>query len=124
MPVLTHHREVHGVADRWCGAHLTLVEARISPLWVANLQHPVFCLWRVDGLETLVARVRVSPDSQKVDVSVSNPRHLQTKGKDQTCDALKGEEIQFFSGMSLTIGGVGGRARSIGSNSVDVLLHT
>jgi hypothetical protein len=60
--VLTHHGEVHGVTNRWRGAHLALIEARVPPLRVTDLQHPVFCLRRVDGLESLVASVGVTPD--------------------------------------------------------------
>jgi len=61
--VLTHHGEVHGVTDGWRGAHLAFIEARVPPLRVTDLQHPIFCLGRVDGLEPLVAGVGVTPDS-------------------------------------------------------------
>jgi len=51
------------MTDRWRGAHLAFIEARVPPLRVTDLQHPIFCLGRVDGLETLVAGVGVTADS-------------------------------------------------------------
>lgn len=61
--VLTHHGEEHGVTDRWRGAHLAFIEARVPPLRVTDLQHPIFRLGRVDGLEPLVTGVGVTADS-------------------------------------------------------------
>jgi hypothetical protein len=80
LRVLTDYGEVHGVADGGRGAHLALIEPGVPPLWVANLQHPVFCLGRVDGLKPLVTRVSIAPDGQQMNVSVAHPRHLPTNG--------------------------------------------
>jgi hypothetical protein len=77
--VLTDHGEIHGVTDGGRGAYLALIKARVPPLRVTNLQHPVFCLGRVDGLKPLVTCVGVAPDGQQMNVSVAHPRHLPNK---------------------------------------------
>jgi hypothetical protein len=68
---------MHGESNRRRGADLALVHARVPALRVPDLQHPVLQVWRVDGLEALVAGVRVAADGEQMQVSVPDPRHLQ-----------------------------------------------
>lgn len=73
---LTDNIQLNKVANVRGGRDLTLVNPRISVLWVFNLQHPVLRVRLVDGLKPLIRGVGVSTHSQQMDVPVSYPRHL------------------------------------------------
>lgn len=63
---LTKDVEVHEVwADR-LGGHLTLVDARVPDLGVANLENPVLGVRGVDDLVALVGGVGVATHRQDV----------------------------------------------------------
>lgn len=67
-------------APHWLCAHLALVYAGISFLRPFDVQRPLIRVRLVvDGLETLIAGVRVRAYSQYMNVPVSYPRHLKTK---------------------------------------------
>lgn len=56
--------------------HLALVHAGVAVLRIFDLQHPVLRVLVMDGLEALVAGVRVPADRQQMDVAMPHPRHL------------------------------------------------
>lgn len=68
---------MHGGADRWCGGDLALVDTGVVALRVEDLERPVLGVRRVNGREALVARVRVAPHREQVNVPVPHPGHLQ-----------------------------------------------
>lgn len=75
--VLTDNVECYKITPDGLSADLTFVNSCIALLGPFNLQNPLVSLSVVVGLEALVAGVRVASHGQDVDVSMSNPRHLQ-----------------------------------------------
>lgn len=67
-------------------ADLALVDAGVFFLWVLDLQHPRVRVLHVDGLETLVRRVREAPHRQHVEVPAPDPGHLDREGHGQLED--------------------------------------
>lgn len=71
--------QLHGQVDLGLGVHLTLVNARVSPLNELHLQVPLFAVFRVQDAEPAVAGVRVDAGRQYVQVPFSHPGHLKRK---------------------------------------------
>lgn len=74
---LTYYGEIYRVPNWWRSADLTLVDAGVAVLRILDLKGPVFTVRVMDSTEPLVTCVCIPAHRQKVDVTMSHPRHLQ-----------------------------------------------
>ncbi|KAG5899918.1 hypothetical protein JTB14_002470 [Gonioctena quinquepunctata] len=75
--VLTYNCEMDEMREVRRRRHLTLVHAGVSVLRILDLQNPVLRVRLMNGPKPLIARVSVASHGEKMDVPMSNPRHLQ-----------------------------------------------
>lgn len=78
---------MYEMAHMWRRRNLTLVYPAVTMLRILYLQRPIVRLTLVNSSETLVTRVRVTTHSQKMNVPVTDPGHLE-------CHLKKKETVQ------------------------------
>jgi hypothetical protein len=64
---------MYEVTHVWRCADLAFIDTRVAMLRILDLQGPVIAVRMMDRAESLVARVRVSPNRQQVNVPMSHP---------------------------------------------------